>query len=84
MKKLKRKESNVFKDVWPFYLTLKYFGMLPLSFNNNGVLLKKNSDRLMPIIAIIIMVIVAIVVYVCAYSGNSLNVDVTLMGWCIW
>lgn len=83
MEKLKRNESNVFKDVWPFYLTLKYFGMFPLSFNNSGVLMKKKSDRLMPIIAVILMVIVATIVYVSAFS-SSLHPDVTLMGWYIW
>lgn len=83
MKKLKKKEANVFKEVLPLYWTLKLSGMLPLSFNNKGFLVTKTADKVIPVIAVILIAIVASIVYVRAVKKIS-RVDVVAIGWYIW
>ena len=81
--KNKKKGSNVFKEVLPFYLTLKFSGMFPLSFNDSGDLIKKKSDKLMPIIAVILMAISSTVVYVRTFRRTQ-KMNYVAMGWSIW
>ena len=83
MKKLKNNDSNVFKEVLPLYWALKISGMLPLSFNNKGFLITKTADKVVPVIAVILIGIVASVVYVRALNKLS-RVDVVAIGWYIW
>lgn len=81
--KFKKKSSNVFKEALPFYFPLKCSGMFALSFNDSGDLIKKKSDKLMPIIAVIIMAIISTVVYVRTFRRTH-KMNYVAMGWSIW
>lgn len=85
MEEIKRKESNVFTEILPFYLALKFAGIFPLSFNaDNGSELRTTaSDKLLSVIAAISMVCVAVAFYLrMGAKGGAVNI--VEWGWCMW
>lgn len=82
---MKMKSSNVFTEILPFLLTLKFFGIFPLSFNaDNGCDLRtKKSDKLMSVIAVILMALVSTTVILRAIDRMG-RLNIVGLGWVIW
>lgn len=83
MKKLIKKESNVFKEVFPLCMILKFSGMFPLSFNKDGELRTNFFDKFLPIIAMILMAFASTLVY--AHVLNVMQeMDFMMRAWYLW
>jgi hypothetical protein len=86
MEKIKRKKSNVFTEILPFYLTLKFAGIFPLSFNedNGGNLRTTTSDKLLSVVVAISMVSIALTFYLRITGLQIGKVVIEAWGWYTW
>lgn len=86
MEKIKKKKPNVFTEILPFYLTLKFAGIFPLSFNTNngGDLRTKTSDKLVSVIAAISMASISVAYFRRVASLEIDKINIVAWGWYIW
>lgn len=78
-----RRDQNIFTVIFPFYVVVKLFGMFPLSFDGEprfGVFKVKWCDKILSLIALVIMVGVTIM-HSCNRIKMTHDSELLIKGW---